>query len=210
MERHQGHRTCFSSFWHRGIQSNAWKRNSAWTEGQGSDQSSSQDRVTELIIENYRLPRYRPIFPDASAAHCAIGSRLRSLWARATCKCCFIDDPLLTELVDNWWTGRMETQSITLARVPLAERNELNLKPSSIDCLSLRGRQIPLRGASPTLESSRSLRDRQPGFWGVETLRSTQATTWNSLSLAGLPLLPGEQQELFTEPIISSATQCQT
>lgn len=101
-----------------------------------SDQSSSQDRVTELIIEKFPLPS---ISSNISRCICcslcnwltvAIPLRQSHL-----CKCCFIDDPLLTELVHNWWTGRMETQSITLAvYLWQAGRSNLNLKPSSFDC----------------------------------------------------------------------------
>lgn len=100
------------------------------------------------------------------------------------CKCCFIDEPLLTELVDNWWTGRMETQSIALAvYLWQAGRNNLNLKPSSFDCFIATWPTDSLRGASPEPESSRRLRDKAAWvFWGVETLRSTQATTWTSLT----------------------------
>lgn len=83
-----------------------------------------------------------------------------------------------------------------VGRGPLAEPEERPQSETLRICLAIAARPTDLR-----------LRDRQPGLWGAETLRRRPLET---LSLAGLPLLPGEQRELFTEPIISSATQSQT
>lgn len=113
-----------------------------------------------------------------------VGSQL-SLCAKAACKCFIIDDPLWTDLVNKSKTARKKTQSMTLAMSSLAVKNNLNLKQSLVDWLSLLSHHS----------------------WNPQDGPVRQAAT---LSLTGLPLLPGEQQELFTEPIISSATQYQT
>lgn len=150
-----------------------------------SDQSSSQDRVTELIIEKFPLPAI-----SSNISRCICCSLCNWLTAAIPlrqshlCKCCFIDEPLLTELVHNWWTGRMETQSITLA-VYLWQRarNNLNLKPSSFDCFiatwptDFAAWSVARAGVLKKAQRQGSL-----GFWGVETLRRTQATTWTSLT----------------------------
>lgn len=106
----------------------------------------------------------------------------------------------------------METQSITLAvYLWQAGRSNLNLKPSSFDCfIATWADRFAAWSVARAGVLKKAQRQGSLGSGGVETLRSTQATTWTSLTLAGLPLLPGEQQELFTEPIISSATQSQT
>lgn len=88
---------------------------SLWAPSHHSHQSSSQDRVTEPITENSDCHDIVQLFQMHLLLIVHLAHGCDPLCTRATCKCCFIDDPLSTELVDNWWTGRMETRSITLA-----------------------------------------------------------------------------------------------